>query len=476
MQMILQRTAAPAVRCKGGKERCIHMNKKILLWFDVEDYLTPESDDAFMALLDMLDESGARATIKFCTKKLEQLRERGRTDIIAKLAGHEMSFHTTSHSVHPLPSEYLDNYGFACGASEFERRERAGFELLQDLCGQNLTSYGQPGPAWAPHVFPALRKWGVYTYLDAHEIVGAGGQPFWYGGLLCFTKLNNLSHLVKDGSSGNMIRQFDAMDTRCADTVFFSIYDHPTEFSSSEFWDEVNFAGGRNPYTFKPAPLRTAAERDGLIGQYRDFIAYTAAQPDVEYVTALEAMRLEHQRTRPITKADVESYAASMENIGICGSGAISYAEVGGAYLSASELFNLAARYLTGRMLIPELLYGPERFEKSVVTQPRVSARRLAETAFQAAGRVCGYKQLCPVYRVGDNFLNPVDMMCTMLRAIRTGETEVDIDTQGRLAAADNVDTGFEWGKWPLWAPGFKAEGIFEHTKLQCWTLKPAIF
>ena len=32
------------------------MQKKILLWFDVEDYLTPESDDALLELLSMLEE------------------------------------------------------------------------------------------------------------------------------------------------------------------------------------------------------------------------------------------------------------------------------------------------------------------------------------------------------------------------------------------------------------------------------------
>jgi len=55
------------------------MNKKILLWFDVEDFLTPESDDAFAALLNLLDESGVRCTLKFCTKKLE-LPVRARSD------------------------------------------------------------------------------------------------------------------------------------------------------------------------------------------------------------------------------------------------------------------------------------------------------------------------------------------------------------------------------------------------------------
>ena len=46
------------------------MNIKVLLWFDVEDYATVESDDAFAQLLRMLEDTGARSTIKFCAKKL----------------------------------------------------------------------------------------------------------------------------------------------------------------------------------------------------------------------------------------------------------------------------------------------------------------------------------------------------------------------------------------------------------------------
>lgn len=80
---------------------------KVLLWFDVEDYLTAESDDAFYDILGILDEFGVRATLKFCTKKLELLQKKGRTDILEKLKRHELCFHTTEHSVHPLPTEYL---------------------------------------------------------------------------------------------------------------------------------------------------------------------------------------------------------------------------------------------------------------------------------------------------------------------------------------------------------------------------------
>lgn len=45
------------------------MQKKILLWFEDEDYLTPESDDALLELLSMLEESGVKAHSSFAPGK-----------------------------------------------------------------------------------------------------------------------------------------------------------------------------------------------------------------------------------------------------------------------------------------------------------------------------------------------------------------------------------------------------------------------
>ena len=99
------------------------MEKKVLLWFDVEDYVTPETDDTLLRLLQMLDESGVKCTLKLCTRKYRLLKERGRTDILRLLGNHELAFHTTDHSIHPLPTEYLDRMGFKEGAEAFDRHE-----------------------------------------------------------------------------------------------------------------------------------------------------------------------------------------------------------------------------------------------------------------------------------------------------------------------------------------------------------------
>ena len=445
------------------------MNRKVMLWFDVEDYVTPETDDTLLRILQMLEESGVKCTLKLCTKKYELLKLRGRADILHLLGNHELAFHMTDHSVHPLPTEYLDGLGFRSGAVAFDEKERPGFERLKNACGQNLTSYGHPGIAWGAQVFPALRKWGVPTYLDVHDIVRVNGQPFWYGGVLCYTALNTVAHLQKDGSTDSMIRTFEEMDLSCTDTVFLSIYDHPHELVTSEFWDEVNFSNGVNPGYLKPAPLRPEGTEEGLLQQYREFIDHVR-RDGAEFITALESMRYEHQRQDPISLNQLKEAVASLN-------GEAAFAEIGGAYCAPSEMLNLIARALTGRMLTPELIYGPERNVSSVANGP-VNAKELADAVFCTTERVLGFKQLLELYRIGDAFINPVDAFATLSRALLEGLETLDV-VPGRLAAADYVNNEsrfYEQSAWPLWKPGFHPQNTFEQTRLQCWTLKPAIF
>ena len=98
-------------------------NIKVMLWYDVEDFITPEADDALLALIDMMDSLGIRGSFKIVGEKIRVLKERGRTDILRKLSGHEICYHTDGHSIHPTQTEYLHNKGFGEGAAEFERRE-----------------------------------------------------------------------------------------------------------------------------------------------------------------------------------------------------------------------------------------------------------------------------------------------------------------------------------------------------------------
>jgi len=441
-----------------------------MLWFDVEDYVTAESDSAFLELLKMLERTGVKATIKFCAQKLELLRTRGETEILRLLAQHEMSFHTTNHSVHPLPSEYLNNYSFKDGASEFERREEAGFNLIRAISGQRETSYGQPGEAWAPHVFPVLRKWGIPTYLDAHPIIGIEGRPFWFGGILSHSKLSNLMRLEHTPNGFEKLKErFINRNMNGEDIVFVSIYDHPTEFCTTEFWDEVNFKYGKNPAFLTPASLRETGEQSSFIKMLEDFIHYTMTFQDVEYITALESMAFERTRRRPILVDDIKAYAKIFN-------GNIDFEEIAGGWLTPSEIFSLFSRFLSNRVLTPELFYGPESMEESLFYDSHFDVKQLANAAYEQYDCVLGYKQLKPLYRVEDSFISPVDLLAMMIQAVKK-EQDIVPKTMGVFSAKRYVDESYRFGgNWILWEPQFKGEGIIRHTQLQTWTLKPASY
>src|SRR2546430_4372429 len=53
----------------------------VVLWFDTEDYILPESDDAAKRLAAFLTEQGIQATFKVVGEKARTLERRQRTDV-----------------------------------------------------------------------------------------------------------------------------------------------------------------------------------------------------------------------------------------------------------------------------------------------------------------------------------------------------------------------------------------------------------
>ena len=65
----------------------------VTLWFDTEDYILPQDDDATKRLAEMLTRLGVRATFKVVGEKARVLEQRGRTrrDCRAEAARHRLS-------------------------------------------------------------------------------------------------------------------------------------------------------------------------------------------------------------------------------------------------------------------------------------------------------------------------------------------------------------------------------------------------
>ena len=64
------------------------MKTYLFIWFDVEDYVTAESDVALGRLVEILDRHEVKATFKLVGEKLRGLQRRGHTDIVKQLAQH----------------------------------------------------------------------------------------------------------------------------------------------------------------------------------------------------------------------------------------------------------------------------------------------------------------------------------------------------------------------------------------------------
>lgn len=451
-------------------------NIKVMLWYDVEDFITPEADDALLALIDMMDSLGIRGSFKIVGEKIRVLKERGRTDILRKLSGHEICYHTDGHSIHPTQTEYLHDKGFGEGAAEFERRERRGFVDVQEICGQFPTSYGQPGASWVPQVFPVLKKWGVPTYLDSHYLISVNEEPFRYGGILNLTRLWST---MRPGFGENGLEEaksrFDEICRRAGDLQLVSIYYHPCEFSCTDFWDGVNFRRGENPprAEWKPAPLRTPEEMHRRVNLLGEFLRYTLENPGVEYITAQQSCLYEKNDPASITKEDVRKMACTLTD-------GPDYYLRGERSLCASEVLSLLSRYTLGLHLTPEFFYGPEA-DLPTEVHGKTTPRELAEAVSEQYDRVLGYKQLPCLYRVGESRVNPVDLFCTLCRAAAEGigaEDEIEISVgEGKLIPMRHINTGYDWAKdWIIFPDDLDASEIVRHALLQTWTLKPALF
>src|SRR5437667_8975872 len=281
---------------EGPKEGRVY----IALWFDTEDYILPESDDAAKRIASFLTQQGIRATFKVVGEKGRTLERRGRRDVIGALAHHEIGYHSNTHSQHPTVAEYEAALDWESGIEEFTRRERPGYNDLRRIFGQAPTCYGQPGNSWAPQPYGALKKWGVKVYLDEAPHVGLDGKPFWYGGLLNIFNTREGPQLRPAEDWSNLAEaeaKFQQFYTRISSRPeggIISLYFHPCEFVHREFWDATNFARGANPPPdqWKLPPTKSNEESERAFQYLEGLVAYMKPFPGVKFVTASEALQL----------------------------------------------------------------------------------------------------------------------------------------------------------------------------------------
>ncbi len=463
----------------------------VVLWFDTEDYILPQSDDAAKRVAAFLTEQGIRATFKVVGEKGRTLERRGRRDVIGALAQHEIGYHSNTHSQHPTVAEYESQLDWESGVDDFTRRERPGYDDLRRIFGQAPTCYGQPGSSWAPQAFGALKKWGVKVYLDEAGHVGLNGKPFWYGGVLNIFNTREGSKLAHNDDWSNLIdakANFQEIYTRLSSERrggLVSFYYHPCEFIHKEFWDAVNFARGANPPRdeWKLPPMKTAEESERAFKFFEELIVFIKSFPRVHFVTASEAYRLYPDSAQK----HVFSTSAIAEIAGQVDAD-VSF-QVHDAYtLSASEVLAVLSKFVSGvvrmRSTEPILLdgtpYGPGSLPVELDSKIEVPWSQFSRTVVDVADYVDKNAQVPGAVWFGSTAVPPESYLVALAQVttwlIAKGEPPETVSVApARLAAGRYVaeDSPKIW-EWPIFPPGFHSPHLMTLARLQAWTLKPA--
>jgi hypothetical protein len=466
----------------------------VALWFDTEDYILPQDDDATRRLAEMLTGLGVRATFKIVGEKARVLERRGRRDVIAAIKRHHIGFHSNTHSQPPTIAVYLQNAGWEDGRAEFYRREVQGFRDVERIFGVAPVTYGQPGTNWAPQAYPALGDMGIGMYLDEADHVGIDDQPFYYGGMLNVFKMgSNLGRMELSGGASlakgkwTFSKAYNQLRRKGGGTI--SIYYHPNEWVHTEFWDAVNFGRGANPARaeWKLPGTRPAAETEQAFHDFDHYIRFIKAQPGVRFVTATELMTIygDKAMTRSFRQEDLLRFARYVQKD-------ITFQSLDGYALSAADVFGLltgATAAFIERNEWPSAtqvtkLYGPARTYMAPAAGARSSSFRWSAFA-QAVRDTSDYcrtsHRLPDEVWIGAESMSPADYLATLAWSledlIASGKTPSDvIRREGHYTADRHVaqDSAKLWS-WPIFPEGFHAPRIMELARLQAWTLKPAV-
>ena len=224
------------------------------LKFDTEDvYYPPDCriDDIPGWLAEIMTDVGVRGTFIVFGEKARSLRERGRQDVLEKMAAHDIASHQMGN-VRPLIPEILADRGWADGVAAMREYEDRVAEELREAFGCDPVALSRHNLYFGPqHVAVAGERGMPYVY----GITGVEGTetPAWYAGTL------NLPSSTTPGFAGfdeiyscddafdARMRQLDAYLAGCVErgVEFVSIFGcHPVKVMARGWIEHYCLVGG----------------------------------------------------------------------------------------------------------------------------------------------------------------------------------------------------------------------------------------
>lgn len=462
------------------------MPTNVVFAFDSEDYITPQAAAAERWWAQLMTRFDVPACICVVGELARVLRRGGRRDAIRAMRRHELSYHSDRHSSPPTHAEYLERMTWDEGVAAVLQREAGGVLDLAEVFGAWPVSYCKPGYSWGPPAVEAMHRMGIPVLSDA-PFEWRPGQPMWYQNMLCLEYHTSFDAYFALPSPARLEQMKSDFRRRLQELNGGTLvmYTHPCRLVTAEFWDSVNFAGGRNTERahWRPAPLRPAVEVAGLKRDVEAFVAWVCRRREVR-LTTFRSLLAEHRQT-PARWLGQVALLRALAEVG----DPPRPAWAGGGWLSPAEVFGIAARALAastcGRSLPAALPLrrpiGP------TASQPEIPAARTTSLeALQTAACIadCHIDETGALpsrldsggVEIGPNaFLQAAREVLPYLAAGAAPREVVVRPKAERVLLAQRPDfAGLHFrGTWSIFPPEFEGPRVAEMARWQAWSGKP---
>lgn len=473
----------------------------VTLHFDVEDTLYPpqaRTDDAPGWIAQTLSKAGLRGTFHVIGDKARSMVQRGRLDVLAAMAEHDISLHTDSN-LHPVVPEIVENCGWADGVEKLLDYERRAAEALKKAFWKAPVATSRHAVFSAPQSHGAAAAMKLpYVYSWAYCPGHAG--PVWYAGALSFP-----THAgTADAPGGHL--SFGPEGALCSDTAFeermrtlreeldrrvaagleyASVFlGHPVRIQVKGWTEDELYANGRNRtvaelgYAYE---VRTAAEVDRARQNFQRLCEYLRSRNDIQVIGISRAAELFGQQAPSVSRDTLLSYCTE--------GGAEAAAPRLHAVFSPAELLVAMAQAIVegeARGALPRAVrrrnvLGPT--QKPVLTpeKPFISRDEFLGLCRDLLGEVERTGHLPADLTLGTARIGLGSLHAACVAAFRAacaGEQLARIRLQ-RVprypAFAHELDRAMRWmEECGFLGPEFSADKLCLHARLQTWSLKPA--
>ena len=399
----------------GGASRPAGAKTFLVLNFDVEDYTTPAAegiDEIPKWLAEIMSEEGVTGTFFVIGEKARSLESRGRRDVIAAMARHDIGSHTNRGSIHPTVTEQLEKAGWEDGVRLMIDQESSGIRDLERIFGVLVRTMARHGGSYGPQLVCALGR--LNAGYCGSPVSLPGRNVVWFCNALNFTG-------QYDGFDDTYYRNdlfdphFDKLKAELPllvpTTDVLSLFaGHPTKIRCEQFWD-LNYYAGRNPGPgeWKTPVLRPLESMRTAQANFRRLVRYLKSREDIEITTFGSLMKVYGDQREFITGADLRAIAENtMSTKTISGSEYFSPAEALAALAKAIVAYH-------GNGSLPPVVPVSRPLGPVTMPNPRPEISRLdhlgngEDAGFEVpAGRIYYISVVEPaVFEIGNEGISP---------------------------------------------------------------------